>query len=269
MRLKWAALGVLAAGLAGSTAEAHVVCTVLADAASNSVLLQQGDCTNRVTPASTFKIAISLMGYDSGFLQDEHAPALPFRDGYASWRPSWRQTTDPTHWIAESVVWFSQQVTQSFGEARFQRYVDAFDYGNKDLSGNAGKHDGLTEAWLSASLRISPLEQVAFLRKLVDRQLPVTDHAIEMTSRITLAATLPGGWEVHGKTGTGAPPAPGGGLDEAHSYGWYVGWAVKGARKVVFARLMQDDEAMEEPAGLRTRAAFLDELPGLLASLPD
>ncbi len=97
-----------------------------------------------MTPASTFKIAISLMGYDSGFLKDEHAPALPFRQGYPDWNPSWKTTTDPTSWIRNSVVWYSQQVTRSLGAVRFRRYATAFHYGNEDVSGDPGRHDGLT-----------------------------------------------------------------------------------------------------------------------------
>ena len=59
-------------------------------AATGKILKQEGTCDKRVTAASTFKIAISLMGYDAGFQVDEHTPALPFRDGYLDWNPSWR-----------------------------------------------------------------------------------------------------------------------------------------------------------------------------------
>ena len=264
MYLRRVALGFLATGLATSTAQARTVCTAIADAATGKILEQQGDCSERVTAASTFKIAISLMGYDSQFLKDEHSPALPFREGYPDWMPVWRQSTDPTNWIKYSVVWFSQQVTQSLGEVRFQKYVREFHYGNEDVSGNPAKHDGLTQAWLSSSLKISPLEQLAFLGKIVNRQLPVTPHAIDMTSRITLITVLPNGWEIHGKTGTGAPPASDGSYDKAHSFGWFVGWATKRPRTVVFARLIQDEKQETDNAGPRARAAFLNELPSFL-----
>jgi beta-lactamase class D len=61
------------------------------------------------------------------------------------------------------------------------------------VSGNPGKQDGLTLAWINSSLKISPLEQVGFLEKVVRRQLPVTAHAYEMTSRITAIGALPNG----------------------------------------------------------------------------
>jgi beta-lactamase class D len=267
MMLRNLALGLLAAAFATSTAQARTICTAFADAGTGKILDQRGECGARVTPASTFKIAISLMGYDAGFLKDEHSPALPFRAGYPDWLPVWRQTTDPTGWIQYSVVWYSQQVTQALGEARFQQYAHAFQYGNEDVSGNPGKHDGLTRAWLSSSLRISPLEQLAFLGKLVDRRLPVTPHAFDMTDRITRVATLPNGGDVHGKTGTGSPPKPNGSYDPAHAYGWFVGWATKGTRTIVFARLIQDAREEKETPGLRARAALLRELPSRLDAL--
>ena len=60
-----------------SSAYAKPLCTVVADAVTGKVVQQVGACDQRVTPASTFKIALSLMGYDSGYLTNEHLPSLP------------------------------------------------------------------------------------------------------------------------------------------------------------------------------------------------
>jgi beta-lactamase class D len=161
-------------------------------------------------------------------------------------------------------VWYSQQITQALGEARFRHYATAFHYGNADVAGDPGKQNGLTRAWLSSSLKISPLEQVAFLSKLVRRELPVTPQAYDMTSRITAFAMLPSGWDVHGKTGTGAPIKADGSQDWDHAFGWFVGWATKDGRSVVFARLIQEERREAVSAGLRARDAFMQELPALL-----
>src|SRR5437868_12907151 len=106
-----------------SAANAEPVCLALSDAESGRLLRQEGKCDRRMTPASTFKIALSLMGYDAGFLIDEAKPALPFKPGYPDWIASWRQTTAPATWIQNSVVWYSQRITESLGPERFQRYV--------------------------------------------------------------------------------------------------------------------------------------------------
>jgi hypothetical protein len=72
-------------------AETYIDCTILADAASGKPLIHDGRCDERVTSGSTFKIAISLMGYDSGILRDAHTPSLPFQPGYVDWLPGWNR----------------------------------------------------------------------------------------------------------------------------------------------------------------------------------
>lgn len=247
--------------------QAQAACTALADASTSAVLREVGVCNQRITPASTFKIAISLMGYDSGFLKDEKSPALPFQVGYADWNPSWKATTVPASWIKNSVVWYSQRITESLGKERFARYVRDFSYGNEDVSGTPKKQDGLTSSWLSSSLKISPREQLLFLAKVVRRELPVSPRAYDMTSKITSVVTLPNGWKVFGKTGTGAATKTDGTQDWEHSIGWFVGWAVKGSRCIVFVRQIQDEKEETTYAGPRAREAFLRELPSLLEAL--
>lgn len=239
-----------------SSAHSAELCTAIADAGTGKVLMQRGDCGHRVTPASTFKIAISLMGFDAGFLKDEHTPKILFREGYLDWRDNWKEATDPAKWMRDSVVWYSQQVTTALGKERFAHYTSKFAYGNADVSGDA-EHDGLTMSWISSSLKISPLEQLAFLRKVVNRQLGVSQHAYEMTTALTRFGQLPGGWDVNGKTGA------------ASGYGWYVGWARRGQRKLVFARLIQKDATQDQdtPAGVLARDAFIAEFPALAESI--
>ncbi|MFL6709734.1 MAG: class D beta-lactamase [Massilia sp.] len=239
-----------------SSARATELCTAIADASTGKVLMQRGDCSRRVTPASTFKIAISLMGYDAGFLKDEHTPRLPFRDGYVDWRDNWKEATDPSKWMRDSVVWYSQQVTRSLGQERFAAYAKKFGFGNADVSGDA-EHEGLTMSWIGSSLQISPLEQLTFLGKLVNRQLGASQHAYDMTTALTRNAPLPGGWNVNGKIGASS------------GYGWYVGWTSHGSRALVFAHLIQKDasQPQEVPVGVLAREGFVTAFPALVGPL--
>lgn len=243
---------------APAAAESRTVCTLIeeaADAASEAprTLVREGDCDKRHAPASTFKIAISLMGFDAGILNSPSEPEMPFREGYVDWRQTWKQPTDPTRWMKESVVWYSQQVTARLGSERFATYVDAFDYGNRDVSGNKGEADGLISSWLSSSLAISPAEQVAFLQRMLAGDLPVSEAALENTVSILDYGQRPGGWRVRGKTGSGLPRDENGSLKWGEPFGWFVGWAEHDGRTVVFARLVQESEKPERPAGPKTR----------------
>ena len=241
-------------------------CTSLLDAASGKQLVRQGQCAERITPASTFNIAVSLMGYDSGVLQDEHTPRLPYKPGYPAWGPNWKTATDPDSWLKNSVVWYAQQVTSTLGAERFGRYIHSFGYGNQDVSGDAGKNNGLTLSWISSSLKLSPDEQTAFLSKIVNRSLPVTQHAYDMTMRIMPSEALANGWLIHGKTGTASAALPDGSRDAQHQYGWYVGWAQKGQRTIVFTRMAQLDRKKGN-AGARVKQAMLRELEARLDTL--
>lgn len=77
----------------------------------------------------------------------------------------WKYPHNPYTWMRDSCVWYSQVLTQQLGMKRFKEYVDAFHYGNEDVSGDKGQNNGLTHAWLSSSLAISPTEQMQFLQK--------------------------------------------------------------------------------------------------------
>ena len=242
-------------------------CTTFVDAGSGRALLREGDCSSRITPVSTFNIAVSLMGYDSGFLKDQHAPVLPYRESYQAWNKEWRRDMDPSQWISYSAVWYAQQVTQHIGRVQFERYVQGFGYGNRDASGDRSKDNGLTWSWVGSSMQISPDEQTSFLRRLVRRELPVSQYAHDQTAKLLKVRDLPNGWQVFGKTGTGAPIGPDGKDDYSRSYGWFVGWATNGERTIVFARLAQDEKLTEGAAGPRTKEAFLRDLPAQLAKL--
>jgi beta-lactamase class D len=250
-------------------ASAKTICTVIADAESGAVLLEQGDCRSRVTPASTFKIALSLMGFDSGVLSDAHTPTLPFKAGYADWGgDNWKQPTDPTRWLKYSVVWFSQQITAALGAETLERYALALGYGNADFAGDAGKNNALERAWISSSLKIAPVEQVAFLRNLINGNLPVQPHAIEMTMAIVETTPVGGGWIISGKTGAAYPRLADSSFDRAKGWGWFVGWAKNGDRTLVFARLDQDETRENVSAGIRAKEALLHEWQGLVAAVP-
>ena len=251
---------------AGVAPAATLSCFEMTDAASGVRLVHDGQCDERVTPASTFNIVVSLMGYDSGILIDERTPALPFKEGYPDWIAAWRATIDPTGWIRHSVLWYAQQVMARLGAQRFAHYVEQFNYGNRDVSGDPGKNNGLELSWVGSSLKISPAEQVDFLRKVVNRSLPVSARAYDMTSRIMVTEKLANGWEVYGKTGTANPVLPDGRDDETRQYGWYVGWAKKGERTVVFIRMVLDAR-QESHAGWRVKQAFLREFPTRIDTL--
>ncbi|MBL8645187.1 MAG: class D beta-lactamase [Rhodospirillaceae bacterium] len=241
-------------------------CTIIVDAKSGEVLVQDGPCGTRESPASTFKIALSLMGYDSGALVDARTPARPYKDEYRAMMESWKVTTDPTIWMEDSVVWYSQVLTREMGSEKFADYVARFNYGNGDISGDPGRNNGLTNAWLGSSLLISPAEEVGFIRRMLAGQLGVSKEAIAKTKAIMPSFPADDDWTVYGKTGSGLLRATPDYPKRDRQFGWFVGWATKGSRTIAFAALVRDDEKKDDRAGVRLRGQFIERLPALMSA---
>ena len=240
-----------------------IECTVILDQQSGAALVRTGTCDERFTPMSTFKVPLALIGYDAGILKDERTPRWDYDPKFDAPKRA-RKPVDPTIWEADSILWYSQELTRKLGARTFGAYIRKLDYGNRDTAGRPGRDDGLTESWLSSSLVISGDEQANFMRRVVERELPVSREAMEMTVRIMPVFKDAGGWTVQGKTGSGWLRRKNGELDRTRPVGWFVGWAEKDGRKVAFARLRIAIEKAKEPPGLALRAEFLKELPSLM-----
>ncbi|HCI48347.1 MAG: class D beta-lactamase [Alphaproteobacteria bacterium RIFCSPLOWO2_01_FULL_45_8] len=240
-------LSVLLCGVQGFS---ETKCFLLSE--KGYILKQEGNCKERHAPCSTFKIPISLMGYNDGILIDAVTPEWPFKQRYADWYEIWKRPQNPTSWIKNTCVWYSQLITQKIGLRKFKAYLAQFDYGNQDVSGDKGKNNGLTESWLSSSLKISGLEQLAFLEKLLNDKLPVSAKAQRLTRHLLFVEDLAPGWKLYEKTGSGRVPKPDGSQGDL-KMGWFIGWIQKGDRKVLFVHYIEDDKKMEDSGGSRAK----------------
>ncbi len=201
---------------------------------NNKIIQAIGACEVQHSPRCSFNIPLSLIAFEEGLLLDARHPKKAFNQNYVDGRAVCEQATDPRHWIKNSCVWYSQWITESLGMKVFQEYINAFDYGNTDLSGDLGKHNGLTRAWLNSSLKISPKEQIVFLQKMLNRQFSLKPEAYEHTKQILFVEKLPNGWTLYGKTGTGTPPNK-----DAIRSGWFVGWIEKDKQSIIFAQYIE------------------------------
>ncbi len=218
------------------TANAQDDCFV---ALENSKIIKQiGKCNIRHTPASTFKIALALIGFDSGILISPNEPLIEFTKERRTrlgniYNPEkyptmfWSELPQtPSSWMFNSVIWYSQEITAQLGMEKFEGYIKRLNYGNMDVSGSRNKNDGLLSSWIYSSLEISPLEQVRFLEKLSTKKLSLSKQAQEHTISIIRLEDLNDGWSLYGKTGGGKT-------------GWFIGWVEKNNRRIVFAQYVE------------------------------
>jgi len=233
---------------------------------NNKVIKQEGNCKLRYAPCSTFKIAISLMAYNEGLLIDETHPELPFKKGYTDWLDRWKQPHNPTLWMKNSCVWYSQFLTRKLGMTKFKEYVKKFNYGNQNVSGDKGKNNGLTNSWLSSSLEISPDEQMVFLENLIANKLPVSILAHEMTKNILFVEELPGGWKLFGKTGNGSQISKDKSQQLDLQQGWFIGWVQKNEQIIIFINHITDDSKQGIYASLRAKEEAKEKLLLLIST---
>lgn len=198
-----------------------------------------GVCQKRYPPQSTFKITIALMGYDAGVLQDKSHPVLAFKKGYPASLESWKLPQDPTTWIKNSCVWYSQSITNKLGMEKFKKYLKQFNYGNQDVSGTKNKTDALSSSWITSSLKISPEEQIIFLEKFLNFGLSVKKQAQLHTRNILFLDNLENGWKLYGKTGAGDLLYSNGKNNKTLERGWFVGWVEKNNEKIIFAQYLE------------------------------
>lgn len=207
--------------------------------------MAEGNCDTAQSPASTFKVALSLMGFDSGVLQSASAPKMPFKKGYSSYRPEWAGATDPQNWMKHSVVWYSQELAKMLGEDVIGSYLAKFQYGNLNMSGHKG-----ADFWIGSTLKITPAQQSGFIRKLMLGDLPVGSNAMAQTRTIMDLGKQANGWQLFGKTGAGTPRDARGNRLPDLAFGWFIGWAERGDRKLSFVKLIQSPQKERKSLGL-------------------
>ena len=164
-------------------------------------------CSERFLPASTFKIMNSLIGLETGVIPDENYVIK--WDGTQYEIPSWNQDHTLKTAIQNSVVWYYQALARRVGKEKMQQYVDSVHYGNQDISGQ------IDTFWLEGGLRISADEQVEFLKRLYQGDLPFSQRSKNIVKQI-LVLEKTETYQLRGKTGSVQRITP-------HE-GWFVGY---------------------------------------------
>jgi beta-lactamase class D len=197
-------------------------------------------------PASTFKIPNSLIALETGVVEDPDKDVFKW-DGVTRPIEAWNKDHTLRSAIAASAVPVYQEIARRIGEARMQKYVDLFDYGNRDIGG------GIDQFWLTGNLRIDPVQQVDFVDRLRRGVLPVSKRSQELVRDI-LPVTKVGDAVIRAKSGLlgaerGQP-----------SLGWMVGWAEKGSAPTVFALNMDCPDPRLVPERMVLTQACLKDI---------
>jgi beta-lactamase class D len=200
-------------------------------------------------PASTFKIANSIIALETGVVGDPDKDVFKW-DGVVRSIEAWNRDHTLRSAIAASAVPVYQEIARRIGEERMQKYVDLLEYGNRDIGG------GIDQFWLTGKLRIDPVQQVDFVDRLRRGALQVSKRSQDLVREI-LPVTKVGEAVIRAKSGllgaeTGKP-----------SLGWLVGWVEKGGANTVFALNMDCLEPRHIADRMKLTQACLSDIGSL------
>ena len=197
-------------------------------------------CFTRFTPASTFKIPNSIIGLESGVIADENY--IIKWDSTKS-----RETCDRDLTLKDAIkfscVWYYRELARRVGAEKMQAMLNSFDYGNKDIS------SGVDKFWLEGSLKISQAEQIEFLKKLYNYELPVSKRSIDILKNIIVLDSTES-YIMRGKTGWG--------FEDKKDIGWLVGWIEKSDNTYFYAINIETDK--DNPRFAESRKAITEKI---------
>jgi beta-lactamase class D len=192
---------------------------------NNDRIVQHNPQRNRTAflPASTFKILNSLIALEAGVISDEIA-VLTW-DGIQRKIPEWNRDLNMREAIKLSAIWFYQVLARRVGHEQMQKWVTQARYGNQKIGGK----DDIDKFWLEGELRITPQEQIQFLRRFYNNDLPFSQRSFSIVKDIMLMEQTPD-YTIRGKTGwVGVAD------NVTPKIGWYVGYLEKGKNVYFFA----------------------------------
>jgi beta-lactamase class D len=170
-------------------------------------------------PASTFKIPNALIALDAKVVKDLDE-VIPY-GGTKEFMKEWERDMNLRDAMKLSNVAVFHQVARRIGLERMREKLEVFDYGNEKIGDDIGHR-----FWLGGPLKISAIEQVGFLAKLVKGKLPVSAESVAQVKTLIRYGEKDGSL-IYAKTGWTGTQEP--------QTGWWVGWVEKDGKVYPFA----------------------------------
>ncbi len=198
------------AGLTGTIA-------LVSAAGTREYVANRARAATPMLPTSTFKIPNTLIALAEGVVHEEDVFPWDGRDkGLAAWNQDHTLATA----FRTSCVWCYPEIARRVGRPTYERYLTTLQCGNQRPGPT------LTTFWLDGDLRISALEQIAFLRRVYAQARPIPPAAYAVLRRIMVMEETPTS-VLRGKAGWTRR------ADGEH--GWFVGYMEGSAGTWFFA----------------------------------
>ncbi|MCC3862158.1 class D beta-lactamase [Pseudemcibacter aquimaris] len=172
----------------------------------------------RFIPASSYKIAHTLIGLSVGAVFDVDE-ILPY-GGKPAYLKIWEKNMSLRDAIKISNVPIYQALARRIGPDAMKEGLAKLEYGNQKIG------DKIDQFWLDGPLEISAVEQVQFLGKLANEQLPFMKLHQRAVAEITTYEKTDD-YTLHAKSGLTTFSDP--------DTGWWVGWVTRNGIHYPFA----------------------------------
>ncbi len=212
-------------GIAGSI-------TIYNPEADEWIYSDQADALVGSIPASTFKILHSLIALEEKVLTPYEILKWDGEDKTFKGKAvsSWNADTNLEEAFRNSVIWFYVEISKRISREVYGKYLVEIGYGNLDLS-----EEG-PDFWNYGSMEISPQNQVVFLTKLCQMELPFQRENVDLVKKY-MKISQDGDYCLYGKSGWGCK--------NGKDIGWLVGFLETRNAKYIYAtRIVADSAAL-------------------------
>ena len=179
--------------------------------------------TFRFTPSSTFNIANALIGLQTGIITDDTTQVK--WDGITRANKDWNKDLTLKEALKVSSNPYFQEIARRIGRDTMQHWIDTLSYGNKNTKGP------IDSFWLNNQLKISPDEQLGFLKKLYFDQLPFR-KTVQQSVRDMMLQEDNTMYKLSYKTGLGID-------EQKNNIGWVAGWIEENRHVYFFVTLVK------------------------------
>ncbi|MDR2084169.1 MAG: class D beta-lactamase [Bacteroidales bacterium] len=164
-------------------------------------------CNVTFCPASTFKIPNTLIALESGIATSE---TIFEWNGESRKFSGWEKDMTLKEAFKASAVPVYQEIAQRVGVEKMRYYTQLFNYGNLEITA-----ENIDKFWLEGNSAITQYQQIYFLQKLYNLELPVREESMKQVKEIMQYETG-NNYSISGKTGWA--------VRQKEDITWFVGY---------------------------------------------
>lgn len=178
-------------------------------------------------PASTFKIANSIAALENGIVKSENDT---FKwNGQERRLDVWEQDLSFKQAYKYSCVPCYQEIARNIGADKMISTLERISYAKMDIDSS-----NIDKFWLEGESGLSQFQQIWFLIKLKNKELPLKQNTYSVMEKIMLLEENQN-YKVYGKTGWA--------IRNGNNIGWFVGFLEADSRTYFFATNIKPKES--------------------------